>query len=101
RPRRAAVAQADDDVDAGVGEVQRVRVPLAAVPEYRHLAGEQLDVAGLDDLCHLVSFPFSLKVSGSGAAARSCRYGRARARRTGAPALRRLPPGRACRPPRT
>ena len=45
-PRRAVGAQPDDDVDAGVAQVQRVGVPLAAEAEHGDLAGEQIDVAG-------------------------------------------------------
>ena len=37
--------QADLDVDAGVGEVERVRVALAAVAEHGDLAREEVDVA--------------------------------------------------------
>ena len=38
RPRRRSLAQADAHVDARVLQVQRVRVPLRAVAEHRHLA---------------------------------------------------------------
>ena len=45
RPRGLPVAQADLDVDAGVVQVERVRVSLAAVAEDGDLAGEEVDVA--------------------------------------------------------
>ena len=38
-------AQADLDVDAGVAQVERVRVALAAVADDGDLAGEQVEVA--------------------------------------------------------
>src|SRR4051794_8304291 len=55
-PGRAALAQPDLDRDAGVGEVQGVGVALAAVADHGNLAGEQVDVAVLEDLCHRCGF---------------------------------------------
>ncbi len=52
RPRLAALAEPDLDLDAGVVQVQRVGVPLAAVADHGHLAGEQGDVAVAEDLSH-------------------------------------------------
>ena len=49
---RAALAQADHDVDARVGHVERMGVALAPVAEHRDLAVEQVEVAGLVDLRH-------------------------------------------------
>ena len=54
--RRAAGPQADLDLDAGVVQVERVRVPLAAVPEHGDLAVQQRDVPTLEDLGHVGSF---------------------------------------------
>jgi hypothetical protein len=51
-PRRAPRAQADLDVDAGVAQVERVRVPLAPVAEDRDLAGEEIRGAFAVDGCH-------------------------------------------------
>ena len=52
-PRRAALAEADDDVDPRLGHVERVGVALAPVAEHRDLPVEQVEVAGLVDLRHL------------------------------------------------
>ena len=53
RPRLAPEAQADLDVDAGVAQVQRVRVSLAAVADDGDLAVQELDVAfAVDRCCH-------------------------------------------------
>jgi hypothetical protein len=49
-PRGAALAQADDDVDAGVVEVEGMRMPLAPVPDDGDLAVQEVDVAVLVDL---------------------------------------------------
>ena len=51
-PRRAARPEADHDVDSGVVQVERVRVTLAAEAEDGDLAGEQVDVAAVEDRCH-------------------------------------------------
>ncbi len=59
-PRRAALANADRDLDAGVVEVLRVRVALRAVADDRHLAAlDELQVAVLvvEDL-HVRPFPW-------------------------------------------
>ena len=52
RARRASLAQADDDVDAGVVQVQRVRVTLAAEADDGDLAVEQVEVAVAVNGCH-------------------------------------------------
>ena len=52
-PRWAVLAQTDHDVDARVGQVERVGVALAPVAEHRDLPVEQVEVAGLVDLRHL------------------------------------------------
>src|SRR5579862_666692 len=54
RLRAAAVAQSDDDVDAGVAQVERMRMPLAAVADDGDLAGEEIEVALAIDGCHAV-----------------------------------------------
>ena len=41
RARGAVGPQADHDLDAGVGEVERVRVALAAVAEHRDLSRQE------------------------------------------------------------
>ena len=46
------VAEPDDDVDSGVVQVERVRVPLAAVAEHGDLAGEQAEIAVAVDCRH-------------------------------------------------
>ena len=51
---RAAFAQADDDLDAGVAEVQRVRVTLAAEADDGDLAVEQSEVAVAMNRCHVM-----------------------------------------------
>ena len=57
RPGRAPVAQPDLDVDAGVAQVERVRVALAAVAEDGDLAVQEIDVAfAVDGCCHGVPF---------------------------------------------
>ena len=43
--RRAALTQADLHVDAGVAQVERVRVPLAAVADDGDLAGQEVEIA--------------------------------------------------------
>ena len=63
RARLAPRAEADLDLDAGVGEVERVGVALAAEPDHGDLAGEEADVAVLDHFCHR-GFPFSLRDRG-------------------------------------
>ncbi len=55
--RGALGAQADLDVDAGVREVERVGVSLAAVAEDRDLAGEEIEVALAVDGCHSDAVP--------------------------------------------
>ena len=52
RARCASLAQADMHVDAGVVEVQRVRMPLAAVADDRDLAVEEVEVAVTVNGCH-------------------------------------------------
>src|SRR5207244_2833108 len=59
----AAVAQADDDVDAGLVQVQRMRVALAPVSEHGDLPVQTVDVTRLDDLGH-VGIPFASDVDG-------------------------------------
>ncbi len=49
---RAALAEADLDVDAGVVQVESVRVALAPVADDGDLAGEQVEVAFAVDRCH-------------------------------------------------
>ena len=74
RPGRAPFAEPDLDVDAGVAQVERVGVTLAAVAEDGHLAGEEVDVAfAMDCCCHegfLSSVGTTEDVLGTGAAVR-------------------------------
>ena len=95
--------QADDDLDAGVGEVERVRVALAAVADHRDLAREEARVPRLDHFFHDACLSLrdcrgrGPRLDGCrGGGGRSGRCGRARARRAGgrAPRTRRGPPGR-------
>ena len=54
-PALGALGQADPDVDAAVAEGQRVRVPLAAVAEDRHVAAldhRQVGVVVVEHLSH-------------------------------------------------
>ena len=74
--RGALGLQPDDDLDARVGEVQRVRVPLAAVADDRDLPREETDVARLDDFFHWI--PFRLR-DGRGARPRWTWAGAAKA----------------------
>jgi hypothetical protein len=61
-PRGAAFAETDLDVDAGVVEVEGMRVPLAAVAEDGDIAGEEVEVAFAVDRCHLcVSFVVAVR----------------------------------------
>ena len=82
----AAFAQADHDVDAGVGEVERVRVALAAVAEHRDLPGEEVDVARLDDLGHVLVV-LSTQTLTEGCASRPAALGAAQADPPGADEL--------------
>ena len=52
--RPASLAQADADVDAGVAQVQRVRVTLAAVADDRDLAVEKVEIAVAMNCRHVV-----------------------------------------------
>ena len=54
--RGAAGTQPDLDLDARVVQVERMRVPLAAVPEHGDLAVQKPDVPTLEDLGHVVPF---------------------------------------------
>ena len=54
--RGDALAQADLDLDAGVAEIERVGVALAAVADDRDLAVEQGEVAVAEDRRHAVPF---------------------------------------------
>ena len=55
---RAAVAQPDDDFDAGVAEVQCVRVALAAEADDGDLAVEKSEIAVAMNRCHVVGLLF-------------------------------------------
>ena len=57
-PRGRALAEADLDLDAGVAEVERVGVALAAVADDRNLAVEQAEVAVAENRCHVPVRPF-------------------------------------------
>ena len=50
--RGAVGPEADHDLDAGVGEIERMRVPLAAVAENRDLSRQETDISRLDHFCH-------------------------------------------------
>src|SRR5580765_579780 len=47
-------------------------MPLAAVPEHGDLAAQEPDVALLDDLGHVVEFPFGSDLDGGGCGAAAC-----------------------------
>ena len=47
-------------------------VPLAAVPEHGDLSAQEPDVALLDDLGHVVEFPFGSDLDGGGCGAAAC-----------------------------
>src|SRR6266536_881458 len=59
--RRAPLAETDDDLDAGVVQVERVRVSLAAEADDRDLAVEKSELAVAMNGCHVFA---SLLVSG-------------------------------------
>ena len=93
-------AQADLDLDAGVGEVERVRVALAAVAEHGDLSREELDVARLDRFRPLVVLSVRRRCGcacgrAPAGAGRCARCARARGRRADgrAPRTRRAPRG--------
>ena len=96
-PRRAALAQADDDVDARVVQVQRVRVPLAAVADDGDLAVQQLRVPFAVDRGHAVLLSVQCRTSWPRVTGARSRRGRARRARC------ERPPGfrAAARAPRT
>ena len=53
---RAALAQADLHLGAGVAQVERVRVPLTPVADHGHFPGEEIEVALAIDGCHEAPF---------------------------------------------
>jgi hypothetical protein len=76
RPRGGALAQADGHLDAGVAQVQRVRVPLAAVPDDGDLLpldDRQVGVVVVEQLSHDGS-PWCVSVGATCGGVR--RYGR-------------------------
>ena len=56
RARAAAVAQADDDVDARVAQVQGMCVALAAVADDGDLAVEEMEITVAMNRCHGAPF---------------------------------------------
>ena len=50
--RGAALAKADLNLDAGVAEIERMRVPLGPVPDDRDLAAQKREVAVSEDRGH-------------------------------------------------
>ena len=55
-PRRRALAQADDHLDTGVVQVERVGVTLAPVADNGNRAVEEREIAVAEDRGHTVSF---------------------------------------------
>src|SRR6185503_12446145 len=63
-PRLAALPEPDLDLDAGVVQVEGMRVSLAAVADHGHLAGEQGDIAFSEDGRHRWFLSFAGRSAG-------------------------------------